>query len=197
MFDHVTHWTLDRLDSIDHEKRVANWANQLFELTVDRHGLDESYRPILHMAAMVHDVGRAEEDEEHPKIGAKWIRDDRSLNLPKNVRNCLAYLTRRHRGERRPIESDKWFVPMTTADRRAWPIILTLLRAADAMDSRGRGPTALAVTRSGDQLLIQFQHNPRHHIALYRFSAADKLQELSQELRLSVRTILPNHRRVA
>jgi len=197
MFDRIMHWTLDRLDSIDHEKRVADWANQLFDLTIDRHGLDESYRPILQMAAIVHDVGRAEEDEDHPKIGAKWIRDDRALDLPKNVRNCLAYLTRRHRGERRPIESDKWFLPTETADQRDWPILLTLLRAADVMDSRGRGPTAQAVTRSGDHLLVQFQHNPRHHIALHRFSAADKLQELSRELGVSVRTILPNHRQVA
>ncbi len=77
----LSRWVARQLGGIEHERRVAAIASTLFDLTVPLHHLHGEERRLLHMAAMVHDVGRAVDDDNHPQEGAKMVRRQRDLPL--------------------------------------------------------------------------------------------------------------------
>ena len=127
-------WVLAQLGTIRHELRVQEISGKLFDLTSPLHRLDGSYRRLLRMAAIVHDVGRSVDDATHPREGARLILETQKLPLDEAQRRALAYLTRHHRGQVPEAGSDKFLSPAD--DHHALAITLGLLRAADALDSR-------------------------------------------------------------
>src|SRR5436305_7544196 len=100
-------WTLAHLGTIQHELRVQEISAKLFDLTCPLHRLDGSYRRLLRMAAIVHDVGRSIDDDTHPREGARLILEDSALPIDEAQRRALAYLTRHHRGRVPEVGSDK------------------------------------------------------------------------------------------
>jgi exopolyphosphatase/pppGpp-phosphohydrolase len=91
-------WVRRRVGTIDHERRVLQIAEALFDLTHDLHGLGRRARWTLVAGSLAHDVGRCIDPEDHPRVGAEMILAEPSLNLPLADRRPLAYLTRYHRG---------------------------------------------------------------------------------------------------
>ena len=124
------------LGRIDHERRVVSIASTLFDLTNSLHGLDGSDLRMLRLAAMVHDVGRAIDDETHPQVGARLIREADDLPLTGGERRWLAYLTNYHKGRVPVAGCDR--ILRRKDDHRRLLTLLAILRAADAMDSRSR-----------------------------------------------------------
>jgi exopolyphosphatase/pppGpp-phosphohydrolase len=130
----IAHWVSRHLDDIEHEQRVSRIASTLFDLTSPLHRLDPRARNLLRAAALVHDVGRSIDKSEHPAEGARLVLDDSALKLPDHDRRALAFLTFYHRdGLPRP-GSEKLL--KDAHDRPALRKVLSLLRAADALDSR-------------------------------------------------------------
>src|SRR5205814_6671718 len=127
-------WVLAQLGTIQHELRVQEISGKLFDLTLPLHRLDSSYRRLLRMAAIVHDVGRCIDDDTHPREGARLILETQTLPLDDAQRRALAYLTRHHRGQVPEIGCDNFL--KTSDDHHALAVTLGLLRAADALDSR-------------------------------------------------------------
>ena len=132
---HVRHWVRDRLGLIEHERRVAQIAAALFDLTRPLHGLGADARRLLIFAAFVHDVGRALDDDDHPRLGARMLLRDETLHLHKRTRRRLAYLTLYHRG-RVPVPGTERILKPRIDDVDELRTILALLRAADALDGR-------------------------------------------------------------
>src|SRR6476620_390194 len=95
-FAAVERWVVRRLGSTDHERRVAAVAATLFDLAAPVHALDDSDRRLAQLAALVHDVGRCEGEEDHPADGAAMILAATSLPLTDVQRRQLAYLTLYH-----------------------------------------------------------------------------------------------------
>ena len=127
-------WVKRHLGVIDHERRVAEIASKLFDLTWPLHGLCGDDRRLLCLGAIVHDVGRAIDDDLHPQEGARMILEDDELPLDDPQRRALAYLTRYHRGKVPPHGCDDILRRHDDAD--SLRTMLALLRAADALDSR-------------------------------------------------------------
>src|SRR6185503_6424979 len=90
---------LGRFGGSRHEKRVSAIALRLFDLLAPLHGLDNSYRNVLRIGALLHDAGRAFGADDHHMTGANMVMDDRSLDLTPCQRRCIAYLVRYHRGK--------------------------------------------------------------------------------------------------
>lgn len=134
----VLAWVRGHLGKTRHERRVARVASRLFDVTARRHRLDAGHRRLLRLAALVHDVGRGLDDDDHPSEGAFLLLANQSLPLTSADRRALAFLTLHHRGAlpdpRRPsiLRADDDFETLN--------VLLALLRAADAVDSRRRGP---------------------------------------------------------
>jgi len=127
-------WVKRRLGSVAHEQRVTRVALALFDLTVDLHSLGKPERRILEMAAMAHDVGRSIDDDGHEKHGAAMVMEEDALPLGETERRRVAFLVRYHKG-RLADRGDEQFLA-DADDRDALRILLALLRAADALDSR-------------------------------------------------------------
>jgi exopolyphosphatase / guanosine-5'-triphosphate,3'-diphosphate pyrophosphatase len=130
----LSRWTARQLGDIGHEQRVASIASTLFELTGSLHALKGDDLRLLRMAAIVHDVGRSVDDETHPEHGAAMVRQAAHLPLTGSERRWLAYLTRYHRGRVPGSRSDK--ILRRKDDHPRLRLLLALLRAADALDSR-------------------------------------------------------------
>jgi exopolyphosphatase/pppGpp-phosphohydrolase len=130
----VERWVARRLGSIEHEQRVAQIASTLFNLTWPLHQMPAAELKLLRLAAAVHDVGRAIDDENHPVEGANMLLDDEHLPLSATERRLLAYLTLHHRGKVPVAGADEVLAPGDDAERML--DLLALLRAADALDSR-------------------------------------------------------------
>jgi exopolyphosphatase/pppGpp-phosphohydrolase len=130
----VERWVRRRLGNIDHERRVAEIALTLFDLTAPLHRLGTGERRMLKLAALVHDVGRSVDADGHAKHGAAMLLADTSLPITAAERRAAAYLTRYHRGSVPDLGHDE----ILDADdaRFALRTILALLRAADALDGR-------------------------------------------------------------
>ena len=131
----IRRWVRRRAGAgIVHERRVAEIAATLFDLTRDFHSLGASERRLLTLAALVHDVGRSVDADGHERHGAAMLLADDSLPITPAERRALAYLTRHHRGRVPSLGDDEI---LTAHDpRETLRTALALLRAADALDGR-------------------------------------------------------------
>ena len=145
-------WALRKLGRIDHEWRVARIGLVLFDLLRRRHKLNRRARDLLVLGAIVHDVGRSVDERTHPKLGARMVLRQKDLPLGRKLRYRLAYLTLYHRGTVPAAGDDALLLP----GEDAWNMrmVLALLRAADALDSRRTRPPALGFSRRGRKLRI-------------------------------------------
>jgi len=127
-------WVRRHLGRTAHERRVARTCSILFDILRPLHHLPARERRLLRLAALVHDVGRALDNDDHPALGAGMILDDLPLALPRSRMRRLAYLTRYHRGAVPELGRDELLRP---GDRRsATRLLLAILRVADMLDCR-------------------------------------------------------------
>jgi exopolyphosphatase/guanosine-5'-triphosphate,3'-diphosphate pyrophosphatase len=123
------------LGAADHERQVAVVASCLFDITRPLHGLSTADRRLLRLGALVHDVGRAVDKDDHPAIGADMLLSaGDALPLVATERRLLAYLTAHHKGDVPPAGTDAILRPGDDVKRMIR--LLALLRSADALDSR-------------------------------------------------------------
>lgn len=127
-------WVRRLLGTSEHERRVTDLATDLFDVAGPLHGLGVRDLRLLRWAAVVHDVGRSVCDETHPADGARLVRGEPSLPLSPAERRHVAFLTLCHRGKLPAAGHDGVLTPADDRDRLVR--ILSLLRAADALDSR-------------------------------------------------------------
>jgi exopolyphosphatase / guanosine-5'-triphosphate,3'-diphosphate pyrophosphatase len=146
-------WVCCRLGDSRHEQRVMQIAVALFDLTAKRHELKPRHRRILELAAFLHDIGRVHGAERHNVHGARMLLDGSSLHLRGSERAILAHLTRYHRGRLPACRAD-WTHPELES-ARSMQLLLAMLRAADALDSRNFATPALSIRLKGDRLRIR------------------------------------------
>jgi exopolyphosphatase/guanosine-5'-triphosphate,3'-diphosphate pyrophosphatase len=137
-----------------HERRVAMLAERLFSLTAEWHGLSAGDVESLRLGALLHDIGRAHDDARHPEIGARIVERNRKLPLTPRQRRTAMFMTRYHRGA----------VPREGHDdillKGEYPqavVLLALLRAADALDSRSAGGAEVTITLRGRKLVLSVE----------------------------------------
>ena len=145
-------WVRRRLGDSGHERRVANIARAIFDLTQDLHDLSRRARWTLIAAALVHDVGRCADHEDHARAGADMILADASLPLSPTARRWIAYLTLHHRGPVPDVGKDSLLRPGD--DAPGLLKVLALLRAADTLDSRSIEPPRVLLMRRQSHLQI-------------------------------------------
>jgi len=151
----LSKWVTRQLGGIAHERRVASIASTIFDLTGSLHELTRADLRLLRMAAVVHDVGRAIDDEAHPEHGARMVRQRRDLPLTGAERRRLAFLTRFHKG-RVPERGHEPILRRKDNPERM-RLLLALLRAADALDGRTTETPHLQFTMEGRRLIVNCQ----------------------------------------
>lgn len=162
-------WARRRLGAVDHERRVAHIAGAMFDLTQDLHDLSHRAHWTLIAAAIVHDVGRAVDEEDHARIGANILLTDPALALSPTTRRWLAYLTLHHRGPVPSVRKDS--VLRSSDDAPGLLKVLGLLRASDTLDSRSIEAPRLLMMRRENRVQITCylrEANDRAHRAFCR-----------------------------
>jgi len=149
----VEQWVHAHLGCVRHERRVRAIATRLFDLTVPRHGLPRAYRRLLRFGAMLHDVGRAHGPKRHHIRGERMILAERNLPLLPAERQVAAFLTRYHRKSLPARDETRAY----TREIRSYAlhVLLAILRAADALDSRRVPAKGLTMRLSGRKLQVR------------------------------------------
>ena len=146
-FRAVEKWVARKLGEAAHERRVATVAGSMFDLTAPLHGLGAGERRLLLLGALVHDVGRCVDIENHPAEGAAMILTDEKLPCAAQCRRALAYLALYHRGAVPEAGEDD--VLQSDDDARRLRRVLGLLRAADGLDSRSLPSPQIVLALTG------------------------------------------------
>lgn len=121
--------------SLEHGRRVAVFAQELFRATRSLHELDDMWSEVLDWAARLHDVGWTGGQRQHHKRSAVMIREDAvpGCHVPEVIREEVALVARYHR-RRVPSRRQKRFRALNAVGQRAVRILSALLRLADALD---------------------------------------------------------------
>jgi exopolyphosphatase/pppGpp-phosphohydrolase len=177
-------WVHKQLGVTAHERRVAQIAGAMFDLTRDLHELDARAKWMLTAGALVHDVGRGTDPEDHARIGAETLLNDPTLPLSPSDRRSLAYLTLHHRGAVPECGQDN--ILRNGDDCNAMLKLLGLLRASDTLDSRAIEPPRLLLARRGADLQICCYIREPSERAQKAFCRPKKYRLLEQTLECTV-----------
>jgi exopolyphosphatase/pppGpp-phosphohydrolase len=169
----IERWVARQLGAVEHERRVTTIASSLFELTWPLHQLAEGQLEMLRLAAVVHDVGRSIHNKTHPVQGARMVLSESSLPLTMTERRALAYLTLYHKGPVPDAGRDAVLSRSDDADRLRQ--VLSLLRAADALDSRSLESPRLVFALVGRATRL-----PTLHVTCYLKTACAKTRRVYQ-----------------
>jgi exopolyphosphatase/guanosine-5'-triphosphate,3'-diphosphate pyrophosphatase len=187
-FHALARWVTTHLGKADHERRVASIASSLFDLTGSLHGLTSSDLRLLKLAAVVHDVGRSVDEETHHQVGAQMVRQAKNLPLTRSERRYLAYLTRHHKGPIPAAGCDGILRRRDNRDRLL--LLLALLRASDALDSRSAETPRLRFAMQGRRLRINCQLDQDTPKARRVYARRKKFRLLEEMLNCRVEVII-------
>jgi hypothetical protein len=186
-FQAVQRWVMRHLETVRHERQVAAIATSLFDITRPIHKLSLADRRLLRLGAMVHDVGRCVSKPQHPSEGAAMLIADRTLPLTPTERRALAYLTLYHRGPVPDPGRDSILSRNDDAERMLY--VLSILRTADALDSRSLEPARLVFALVTPRILrstCYIPHDCPKARRVYRRRKKFRLMEDLLDLRIEV-----------
>jgi len=187
-------WASEHLGNIRHERRVAAIASSLIDVTRPLHDLTRAEIRLLKIAAFVHDVGRSINKRKHPSVGARMIRRSADLPLNKKQRRALAYLTLRHRGLVPAAHEDPAL--RRVRDPAKLQLLLGVLRAADALDSRRLPSPRLSFLRRGRRIRIVCRVREDCAAARRIFSRPKKFRLLEEMLNCRMDVVIVARRRL-
>ena len=145
-----------------HSQQVANLAVQLFDglaaVGVGVEGGDLNPRSVLHMSALMHDVGRGRKEKDHHKRSGRLIRElDPPLGCTAQSLELAGVVARYHRGAL-PQAGHKAFAALPADRRKAAVPLAGILRLANAFDKRRDGRILrLEVKRKEGMLIVYAQ----------------------------------------
>lgn len=120
-----------------HADRVARGALVIFDAVEKPSQLEPGARPILHGAAMLHDVGKFVAYERHHKHAYYLIANAELPGYSDHERELVANVARYHR-KSTPNERHPPFVALRKAEQEEVRKLSAILRVADALDRTSR-----------------------------------------------------------
>jgi exopolyphosphatase/guanosine-5'-triphosphate,3'-diphosphate pyrophosphatase len=122
-----------------HVEQVRTLALSLFDQLGDALGCEESDRPLLEAAALLHDVGQMVSYRQHHKHSYQLILHADRLNLSARDRSLVALISRYHR-KKGPSRKHAEYMALPEGEREIVRRLSGLLRVADGLD---RGHTSI------------------------------------------------------
>jgi exopolyphosphatase/guanosine-5'-triphosphate,3'-diphosphate pyrophosphatase len=121
-----------------HAEKVSQLAAKLFDGTAKVHGMGQTERLRLEVAAMLHDIGYFISIQKHHKHSFYIISNAEIVGLPENERLIAAHVARYHR-KSLPKKEHIEFEGLPKKDRIVVRRLAALLRLADALDKEHLG----------------------------------------------------------
>ena len=116
-----------------HARQVAKLALQLFDQLQPLHGMGNTERIWLRAAAMLHDIGKAQDPENHHKLARDIIFAASELPFRREERAIIGLVARYHRGSL-PCDDHRHFRDLDADARLYVRELAALLRLADGLD---------------------------------------------------------------
>jgi exopolyphosphatase/guanosine-5'-triphosphate,3'-diphosphate pyrophosphatase len=136
-----------------HAKQVARLALTLFDALAPLHRLPASARPLLEVAALLHDIGNAVNYHRHHKHTYYLIQNAEIPGLNDRDRELVARIARFHRRSL-PEPGHVGLLGLTATEARLVTKLSLLLRFADAGDRSHRQPVETLSTRLGTKVQV-------------------------------------------
>ena len=139
---------------LEHAQTVADVALRLFDEIRPDHGLGPRHRLLLHVAALLHEVGGYVSNRSHHKHSYYLIANSEIFGLNREETILAAHVARYHRRSG-PQPSHAEYMSLPRESRVTVSKLAAILRVADAL-SRGHvhAPCNLQFERQGDDLII-------------------------------------------
>ena len=137
-----------------HAQTVADVALRLFDEIRPDHGLGPRHRLLLHVAALLHEVGGYVSNRSHHKHSYYLIANSEIFGLNREETVLAAHVARYHRRSG-PKPSHQEYMSLPRESRVTVSKLAAILRVADAL-SRGHvhAPCNLQFQRQGDDLIV-------------------------------------------
>jgi exopolyphosphatase/guanosine-5'-triphosphate,3'-diphosphate pyrophosphatase len=139
---------------VEHAKTVADVALRLFDEIQPDHGMTPRHRLLLHVAALLHEIGGYVSNRSHHKHSYYLIANSEIFGLNREETALAAHVARYHRRSG-PKASHPEYMSLPRESRVLVNKLAAILRVADAL-SRGHvhAPCNLQFERQGDDLII-------------------------------------------
>ncbi len=138
----------------DHAHHVAEIGQKLFHALQEEHQLDSRYELLLHLAALLHEVGQFIRFNGQHKHTMYIINNSELFGLTRHDLLIVALVARYHR-RASPKPSHQGYVTLGREERIAVSKLAAMLRVADALErSRSQRIQDLTCHREKDQLVI-------------------------------------------
>jgi exopolyphosphatase/guanosine-5'-triphosphate,3'-diphosphate pyrophosphatase len=137
-----------------HAVHVGQLATKLFHQLKDEHQLPPRMEVILHVAALLHEIGLFISNRSYHKHSLYLIRNSELFGLAKKDLLLAALVARYHR-RASPLPTHDGYATLDRDDRIAVAKLAAILRAADALDeSRSQRIHEMTCAREEDRLVI-------------------------------------------
>ena len=141
-----------------HAVKVADLAGKLFRALQEEHRLDSRYELILHIAALLHEVGLFVSGNAYHKHSLYIILNSELFGLRRSDVLLVALVARYHR-RASPKPTHQGYATLDRQQRVAVSKLAAILRVADALDrSRSQRVEDIRVHRDDDRLLVSVPH---------------------------------------
>jgi exopolyphosphatase/guanosine-5'-triphosphate,3'-diphosphate pyrophosphatase len=138
-----------------HGRHTAELSRTLFHRLQGEHQLDDRYELILHIAALLHDVGNVVSNRSHHKHSMYLIQNSDLFGLGQQDVKLVSLVARYHR-RAAPRSAHEGYASLDPESRIAVAKMAALLRVADALDrSDSQRVKTLTCEKQGDRLVIR------------------------------------------
>lgn len=172
---------------VGHARHVARLSLELFDGLAADHGMGQHERDLLHVAALLHDVGAALAYDGHAEHSAYIIRNYGLRGLSEDEIEIVAKVARYH-GKRRPKKRDDRYAALPRRSRRVVRWLSALLRVAEGLDrSHYQLVRSMRVSRREDRvtLFVAARRDARLELWAGRRRTRDLERLLGSEVRIA------------
>ncbi|MEX0725669.1 MAG: HD domain-containing protein [Planctomycetaceae bacterium] len=137
-----------------HARHVAELSVTLFDALKDEHHLEQQYRRLLYVAALLHEIGQYVSSRSYHKHSMYLIRNSEIFGLSRHQILLVALVARYHRRSS-PRSTHEGYLSLDRDSRVAIAKMAALLRVADALDrSYSQRVNDLRCRREDSRLVI-------------------------------------------
>ena len=155
-----------------HGRQVADLSVRLFRELQPEHQLDARFELILHVAALLHEIGSFVNERSHHKHSMYLILNSELFGLGRHDTTLIALVARYHR-RAAPQRYHEVFSALTRDDRLAVAKMAAILRVADALD-RNHMQQARELTCSRERGRFVITVGDMEDLTLERMALKDK-----------------------
>ena len=160
-----------------HANHVTELALSLFDQLQKEHGLEQSDRLLLNVAALLHDVGTFINASGHHKHGQYIIDNSEIFGLNKNNLRIISNTVRYHR-KAKPMPQHISFISLSLEFRITVMKLAAILRVADALDrSHTQRIEKVKIETKGNELLLKGEYRGNLSVEKYGLSKKADLFE--------------------